>query len=146
MQLFLIGDAGNSNGCRLQVVFALCFPFCFVPGTGSRKRKRSLSVECSVSSGTGAVIVDGILALHREGYSLREIADSGVVEKPDGDPVSSGMTGNIIRRLGAEPGWRGEWAEGSGRPWETTEVEDKAFVRTVKKCREQEKTTSGKTL
>ena len=69
-----------------------------------------------------------------------------MVEKPDGDPVSSGMIGNIIRRLGAEPGWRGEWAEGSGRPRETAEVEDKAFVRTVERRRGQEKTTSGKTL
>ena len=128
-------------GVGFQLCVALCFPFCFLPGTGSRKRKRSLPVECSVSSGTDAVIVDGIPALHLEGYPLREIADSGVVEKPDGDPMSSGMIGNIIRRLGAEPGWRGEWAEGSGRPRETAEAEDKTLARTVKRRRGQEKTT-----
>ena len=92
-------------------------------------------MECSVSFGPGACIV------RREGYSLREIADSGAVEMPDGDPVSFGMIGKIIQRLKAEPGWRGERAEGSGRPRETTEAEDKALVRTVKKRRGQEKTT-----
>ena len=103
-------------------------------------------MECSVSFGADAFTVDGIAALRREGYSLWEIAASGVVEKPDGDPVSSGITGNIIRRLEAEPGWRGEWLEGSGRPRETAEVEDKAFARTVKRRHGQEKASSGKTL
>ena len=90
-------------------------------------------MECSVSFGPDAFIV-------REGYSLREIADSGVVEMPDGDPVSFGMIGKIIQRLKAEPGWRGERAEGSGRPRGTAEAEEKALVRTFKKRRGQEKT------
>ena len=55
-------------------------------------------MECSVSFGADAFTVDGIAALRREGYSLREIADSGVAEMSDGDPVSFGMIGKV--------GWR----------------------------------------
>jgi len=86
-------------------------------------------MECSVSFGADAFTVDGVAALRCESYSLREVADSGVVEVPDGDPVSFGMVGKIVRRLKAEPGWRGERVEGSGRPRETAEVEDKALAR-----------------
>ena len=43
-------------------------------------------------------------ALRREGYTLRDIADSGVAEMPDGDLVSFGMIGKVIWRLEAEPG------------------------------------------
>ena len=98
-------------------------------------------MECSFSFGADAFTVDGMAALRREGYTLREIADSGVVDKPNGDLVSFGMVGKIVRRLEAEPGWRGERAEGSGRPGETAEAEDKASVRTVNTRRGQEKTT-----
>ena len=42
-------------------------------------------MECSVSFGADAFTVDGIAALRREGYSLWEIADSGVAEMSDGD-------------------------------------------------------------
>ena len=98
-------------------------------------------MECSVSFGADAFTVDGIAALRREGYSLREIADSGVAEMSDGDPVSFGMIGKVVWRLEAEPAWRGEQAEGSGRPRETAEAEEKALVRTFKRRRGQEKTT-----
>ncbi len=105
-----------------------------------RKRKR-------VTTSTGhldAFAVGGIAALEREGYSHREIADSGAVLKPDGSSVTFGKVGQVIRHLQEDSNWRGERTKGSGPPRVTTPAEDKAMVQTVLARRGKERVTSGK--
>ena len=125
----------------MGVGFKLCSHLSFPSVLWDGNSKAQALALHGISFGADAFTVDGIAALHREGYSLRKIADSGVVEIPDGDPVSFGMIGKVVWRVEAEPGCRRKRAEGSGRPRETAEAEEKALVRTFKRRRGQEKTT-----
>ncbi len=78
-----------------------------------------------------AFAIGGIVALHRAGYSLREIVECEAVDKPDGSVLSFGLVGQVTRGSEQEPTWRGERAE-------------EAMVRTVLDRRGKEKMTSGK--
>jgi len=105
------------------------------------KRKRASSVSTAHVDG----FTDGaIAALSDAGLTQREIADSDAVTKLDGSKVSFGRVGKILRQLAADPGWRGERAEGSGAARATTASEDKAIVVQVKAKRGKEKMTSAK--
>ena len=88
--------------------------------------------------------VGQIAALAAEGHSARAIADSGDVLKPDGLSVSFGTVAAVVRKLRADPSWRGERVEGSGRPRATTPAQDRAFERAMRKARGQERATAQK--
>jgi transposase len=105
------------------------------------KRKRASSVSTAHVDGFTA---GAIAALSDAGFTQREIADSDAVTKLDGSKVSFGRVGKILRQLAADPGWRGERAEGSGAARATTASEDKAIVVQVKAKRGKEKMTSAK--
>ena len=105
----------------------------------ARKRKRSSSVS---TAQVDAFTAGGIIALRQEVYSQRQIADSGAVDKPDGGEVTYGLVGQIIRHWEADPYWRGERSEGSGRLRATTAAEDKAMVNEIVQKRGKEKMTS----
>ena len=72
-----------------------------------------------------------IAALRDEGYAVRDIAANPLLTKPTGHAVSFHTVSSVVRRLDSEPAWRGERAEGSGRPRETTAAEDHALVASV---------------
>ena len=93
-----------------------------------KKRKRR---RATTSSHVDAFALGGIAALHHEGYSQRDIADSGAVYNADGAPIPYSRVGKLLRRMEEDPKWRGERKEGSGRPRETTPEEDEAMVQYV---------------
>lgn len=104
-----------------------------------QKRKAS-----NAASQLDPFAVGVIAALNWEGYSHREIADSAILDKPDGDPVSFGVVGDVVRKLESDPCWRGDRQEGTGRERATTAAEDRAIVNAVVTRRGKEKMTSGK--
>ena len=59
-----------------------------------------------------AFAVGIIAALNFEGYSIRQIADSDILTKPDGEPVSFSRIGEVVRHLDRDPFWRGDRQEG----------------------------------
>ena len=69
-----------------------------------------------------------ILALPREGYSHRQMAER-VTHGRGGVTVSLASIGEAVRRLLSDPGWAGDRAFGSGRKRKTTEDEDNAIVQ-----------------
>ena len=79
----------------------------------SRKRKRNDSDDSDdesddpVSAQLDPFAVGVIAALAAEGYTQRQIADHEALDKPDGSSVSFGTVGTTLRRLKAQPGWRG---------------------------------------
>ena len=91
-----------------------------------------------------AFAIGGIAALTHEGYSLRQIEDSGAVKKADGSVVPFDTVGKVVRRLKSDKNWRGQRKEGSGRLRTTTAEEDEAMVQCVKDNRGREIMTSGK--
>ena len=91
-----------------------------------------------------AFAVGIIAALNFEGYSIRQIADSDILTKPDGEPVSFSRVGEVVRHLDRDPFWRGDRQEGSGRERATTAQEDKKIVKEVLARRGKEKMTSNK--
>ena len=75
-------------------------------------------------------------------HGMSGAAISRLLRKPNGkDSWSETAIQDAINRLRAEPGWRGERSEGSGRPRETTKKQDNAVVNTVFKCRGRFKVT-----
>ena len=106
-----------------------------------KKRKRG---RRTTTSHVDAFAAGGIAALHHQGYTQRQIADSGAVWKSDNSPIPYSTVGKILRRMEANPHWRGERKEGSGRTRSTTPAEDDAIVQYVKRRRGEEKLTSTK--
>ena len=89
----------------------------------------------------GPFEVGQIWALHKEGYSHRQITDR-VTRGRDGLGPSLTAVADAVRRLLADPTWTGGRAAGSGRKRQTTSIEDKAIVRAVKRHRGSRKVTS----
>ena len=79
----------------------------------------------------GPFEVGQILALHREGFSHRQIADRVTRGRDQPGPKLTAV-GEAVRRLDADPTWTGSRALGSGRKRKTTSTEDAAFVDTTK--------------
>lgn len=86
--------------------------------------------------------VGQILALKKEGFSQRQIAERVTKATEGKENPSFGSVGAAMRRLDAEPDWTGERHEGSGRKRKTTGAEDKEIVRCVKRFRGMKKMTS----
>ena len=107
----------------------------------SKKRKAK---EKASGYQLDAFAVGGIAALTHEGYSFRQIEDSGAVKKADGSVVPFDTVGKVVRRLKRDKNWRGQRKEGSGRLRTTTAEEDEAMVQCVKDNRGREIMTSGK--
>ena len=101
---------------------------------GARKPLLAIGVFFTMAVDLGPFEVGQILALHREGYSHRQIAER-VTRGRDQPGPSLTAVGDAVRRLDADPTWLGGRAEGSGRKRKTTEAEDRAFVRAVKRHR-----------
>ena len=73
-------------------------------------------------------------------HGLSAAAISKKVCKPDGkSKFGETAIQNCMDKLQANPRWRGERAEGSGRPRKTSAKQDKAFVRWVLKERGKQK-------
>ena len=89
----------------------------------------------------GPFEVGQIWALHKEGYSHRQITDR-VTRGRAGPGPSLTAVADTVRRLLADPTWTGGRASGSGRKRQTTSTEDKAMVRAVKRHRGSRKVTS----
>ena len=67
---------------------------------------------------------------------------SRLIIKADGESTFSHTAiSDCIAKLKAGPGWRGERAEGSGRPRETTKGQDKQIEKKVLKWRGKAKVT-----
>ena len=56
-----------------------------------------------------------VLALHRDGCPQRDIACEVIRSDPTAPPLTFGTVGRALRRWKADPTWKGERAEGSGR-------------------------------
>jgi transposase len=111
----------------------------------SKKRKRGDSKPRKKKANNkhlDAFAAGGIAALTKAGYSERETLDANAVFKSDGSPISLSSVGKVLRRLQAEPGWRGERKKGTGETRSTTAEEDAAIVKFVKTTRGKEKVTS----
>ena len=111
-------------------------------------KKRLVKKRLRCQEGT-AVFLDafaagGIAALAKQGYSQREIADSGSVFKEDGSGVCFSTVGKVLRRHRSDPTWRGDRQEGSGRPRSTTPQQDEAIAKYVVARRGKEVITSKK--
>ena len=89
----------------------------------------------------GPFEVGQIWALHKEGFSHRQITDR-VTRGRDGLGPSLTAVADAVHRLLADPTWTGGRATGSGRKRQTTSTEDKAIVRAVKRHRGSMKVTS----
>ena len=76
----------------------------------------------------GPFEVGQIWALHKDGYSHRQITDR-VTRGRNGPGPSLTTVADTVRRLLADPTWTGGRAQGSGRKRQTTSTEDKAMVR-----------------
>ena len=89
----------------------------------------------------GPFEVGQIWALHKGGYSHRQVTDR-VTRGRNGPGPSLTTVADTVRRLLADPTWIGGRAQGSGRKRQTTSIEDKAMVRAVKRHRGSRKVTS----
>ena len=75
-------------------------------------------------------------------HGMSGAAISRILRKPDGKSSWSEQAIQVaISKLASEPGCRGERQVGSGRPRETTKVQDTALVRQVFQCRGRHKVT-----
>ena len=74
-------------------------------------------------------------------HDLGAAAISKLVTKTDGQQVSVQAVVDVAAKLKANPAWRGERAEGSGRPRLTTKKEDRSIEREVLKNRGVDKVT-----
>ena len=88
----------------------------------------------AMSSDLGPFEVGQIWALHREGFSHREIAER-VTRGRDSPGPSLCTIGDAVRRLDSDPTWTGGRECGSGRKRNTTAAEDKCIVRAAKRHR-----------
>ena len=89
----------------------------------------------------GLFEVGQIWALHKDGYSHRQITDR-VTRGRNGPGPSLTTVADTVCRLLADPIWTDGRAQGSGRKRQTTSTEDKAMVRAVKRHRGSRKVTS----
>ena len=94
-----------------------------------------------MASKLGPFEVGQVWALHREGFSHRDIAER-VTRGRDGEGPTVGAICQVVQRLDAEPTWTGDRASGSGRKRKTTPAEDKALVRAAKRHRGSQKINS----
>ena len=74
-------------------------------------------------------------------HGLRAADIQRLIRRADGTEFSKTAVINAVAKLTADPSWRGERVEGSGRPRETSAVQDRSIVRYVKNCRGKEKVT-----
>ena len=95
----------------------------------------------AMPSRLGPFEVGQVFALHREGYSHREIA-ARVMHGRGCEAVSLASVGAVVRRLKADACWLGGRAPGSGRKRKTTDREDKMIVRATKRHRGSRKINS----
>ena len=114
-------------------MLSLVFLFCL------RALRPSLTAMPPVD--LGRFEIGQIWALHKEGFSHRQIAER-VTHGRTQELVSLSAVGAAVRRLDCDPSWMGDRAAGSGRKRKTTEAEDKAIVRAAKRHRGTRKVNS----
>ena len=95
-----------------------------------------------MASDLGPFEVGQIIALHREGYSHRQIADRVTRGRDQPGPKLSAV-GEAVRRLDADPSWTGSRTPGSGRKRKTTCTEDAAFAKITRLHRGARKVNSS---
>ena len=74
-------------------------------------------------------------------HGLGPTAIAGIVKKADGTNISAQGVCNVQAKLEQDPAWRGDRAEGSGRPRKTDSSTDNAIVREVFRARGRVKVT-----
>jgi len=84
----------------------------------------------------------GQIKVHADS-GLGPTAIAGLVHKEDGSKVSKETVRQALRRLGEEPGWRGERREGSGRPRVGTDALDHEIRRALAQWRGEAKCTAA---
>ena len=96
-----------------------------------------------MASDLGPFEVGQILALHREGYSHRQIAERVTRGRTKPGPSLCAI-GATVRHLDADPSWTGQRKCGSGSKRKTTVAEDKKIVRAAKRHRGNRAINSSK--
>ena len=96
-----------------------------------------------MASDLGPFEVGQILALHREGYSHRQIAERVTRGRSSPGPSLCAI-GVAVRHLDVDPSWTGQRKRGSGSKCKTTASEDKKIVRAAKRQRGKRAINSAK--
>ena len=75
-------------------------------------------------------------------HNLGPAAIAKIMAKPDGKSrYSENAISDCIKKIKADPNWRGGRKQGSGRPRKTTEAQDRALVAMLIKTRGQKRVT-----